>query len=1165
MTFRVIRVNMNSDLHQTIGVSSVFNIGEGVLKKFLLAVITIVIVVVPLAFAFTQEQPDASSRIEITGVNPSQLPTVVITTNVFDSIGQPVPGLTIDNFTLSGDLAQFARIVSVENITDDNLAFSTVLVIDTSSSMDGQPILEAQEAARRFVNAIGPNDAVAIISFNNDPFLVQDFTTDKQVLLSAIDRLRYGGKTSLYDAGVEGVRRATESTLPRRAVVLLSDGAEFGGVSVSGRGAALNEARLRGVPVYTIGLGYGIDRTYLQELSSGTNARFYESPTPDQLTQIYEELAALFRSQYIITLAADVPPDGTVYGLTVQAALPTAENVSAETTVRAPITTPIVTIENLPAGQISEPTTVQLTLKADDPLFAAEALVDDVIVKNDFDLQNTNFDYTIDPVTLAPGAHTLTFNVTDFNAADAGGDTGTVTVPFEVAALPSTLALNLPVDADGRVSEATTVTLEASGQTPVVSTTYSIDGVAAAAASDDPFSFLLDPFLLNPGDHLLTVDAVNAGGVLSTTEQPFTVATLPPKLTVNGLSEGQVIESAVEITVEAVGQTPIRAIDFASDDGTISSVADSSSATFILDPYAFAPGPKTLTIVAIDSSQETDIQAFGVEIAAVPPQLTLGGVENGQVIAAPTDVTVDAASQGSVRSILMTVGDVEIGSVSDSSSGTFTIDPFNFAPGTQALNVTVTDINGVSTSQSLDVEISAVPPVLTIQGVEEGQVIDAPVDIVVDSLGQSAIGSISLAVGDVLLGSVENANSGTFTVDPFNFAPGTQPLTVSVVDANGQTTTQQVNIEIASVPPVVIVTGIETNQVVSTPTAVSVEARGQTAINSVEVSLGDVPVDVTTADGISSFTIDPAAYAPGIQALIVTVTDSAGAATTQNFGVDILALPAEISISGLAGGDVLNSVTDVALSFTSQTPITQVTVDFDSSGSSTSVEAPFSGFSIDPAALGEGDHTVQISALNAGGVETTVEVPFSVVLPTGTPTEEPTPLPTDTPTDEPTAVPTDTPTDEPTAIPTDTPTDEPTAVPTDTPTDEPTAVPTDTPTDEPTAVVAAVEPTATPTDEPTDEPTSESAATDAPTDEPAPTDTPTEEPTSVAQAATATEEETAEAAASPQPSLTPVEIVEIPAEAQTTPENNQAPLLLAFCGILLLAALILFLMFRRRR
>ncbi len=315
------------------------------MKKIRPFLFLLILIFPVLAIMARQDTPPV--RLEITGVNASQMPTVTVTANVFDNLNQPISGLTTDNFALIGDFATKAQITSVENISDNNLPFAVVLVIDVSTSMGGSPGLapidRAKAAAHAFIANIGPNDPVAIMTFSSRTRLVQDYTTDKPTLNSVIDNLSVGGKTALYQAGYDAIEAAAKSPAPRRAVVLLSDGAEYGGASQVARDAAAQDALVRGVPVYTIGLGYGIDRTYLQQLSSGTNAHFYESPNADQLTKIYTDLAALLRSQYVITLNAPLPLDGTQYTLDLEVTTPQG-TADASAVLRAPIPVPIVTL-----------------------------------------------------------------------------------------------------------------------------------------------------------------------------------------------------------------------------------------------------------------------------------------------------------------------------------------------------------------------------------------------------------------------------------------------------------------------------------------------------------------------------------------------------------------------------------------------------------------------------------------------------------------------------------------------------------------------------------------------------------------------------------------------------------------------------------------------------
>ena len=98
------------------------------MKKKLLFLTLALLFVLPASIGAMQGDV-SGPLLEITGVNATQLPTVTITVNVFDALGQPLSGLEMDDFALSGDLLDRTELVSVENITDDNLSFATVLVI----------------------------------------------------------------------------------------------------------------------------------------------------------------------------------------------------------------------------------------------------------------------------------------------------------------------------------------------------------------------------------------------------------------------------------------------------------------------------------------------------------------------------------------------------------------------------------------------------------------------------------------------------------------------------------------------------------------------------------------------------------------------------------------------------------------------------------------------------------------------------------------------------------------------------------------------------------------------------------------------------------------------------------------------------------------------------
>ena len=643
------------------------------IRKSLLAVV-ILALLLSAALAVTQESQ--GPRLEITGLNPVDLPTVVVSVNVFDEVGQPVGDLTAADFTVVGELADRARVVSVRSFSDQAIPISVVLAVDTSSSMEGMPIESARAAATAFVESIGPNDPVAIVTFSTGARVVQEFITDRATLTNVINSLRIGGETYLFDGALEAVDTAVASDNSRRAVILLSDGAQYDttGGSDATQEDVFNRAVQNGVPVYTIGLGFGADRHYLENLAENTNALFYESPTPAELEAIYSELANLLRTQYEVVLEVDVPADGTTYELGLSVTTPEG-TAQATGSLRAPVPVPFIRLPELPT-LIDSLTEVEAEVVADDALTGVEILLDGT---SHGTLTEAPYLYVIDPVALTPGGHTLTFTATDED-----GDVGTVTADFTVAALPSTIAINPPLE--GEIAEVQTFTLDITGQTAPVSVSYTIDGGDPVELTE-PYSITIDPYTLTPGDHFAGITVSNAGGVTTSTVSQFSIPELPIVFNVSGFESGTEIRDRVEVSVEvASSQSPVTSITF-DVNGTPLEVSEN---TAVLEAVNLPPGPATLNITVTNELGQTTTSSIDLTIAALPPTVTLGGLELGETLSEPREIQISTGGQTAITDILVQIDGAAI-EVTPGEPATALLDILTLTPGTHILAVIVTN------------------------------------------------------------------------------------------------------------------------------------------------------------------------------------------------------------------------------------------------------------------------------------------------------------------------------------------------------------------------------------------------------------------------------------------------------------------------------------------
>jgi VWFA-related protein len=272
-----------------------------------------------LALPAYAQQPLAELSIHVAEVDTAALPQVALTVTVRDANGVPVPNLDARAFEVSEDRVPEARpIASVEPAVNSDLPVGLVLVIDISGSMAGQPLADAQDAARALVEQLGAEDELAFIAFTGavdldglDPAREHPPTTDRRVVRALIDGLEPGGGTPLYDALYKGVKWAEEATLGHRAVILLTDGVdEDPGSVVASAETPIQEATRANIPAFTIGLGGQIDRGYLERVARATGGTYQETPDSAQLTAQFLNVLERLKQQYVVTYESGLRPDG---------------------------------------------------------------------------------------------------------------------------------------------------------------------------------------------------------------------------------------------------------------------------------------------------------------------------------------------------------------------------------------------------------------------------------------------------------------------------------------------------------------------------------------------------------------------------------------------------------------------------------------------------------------------------------------------------------------------------------------------------------------------------------------------------------------------------------------------------------------------------------------
>jgi VWFA-related protein len=193
----------------------------------------------------------------------------------------------------------------LEFTAESDLPLRLAILIDTSNSIRERFKFE-QSAAMEFLNTLlrPRQDRAMVVSFDTNTELVADLTDDLLKLNAAINSLRPGGGTSMYDAIFYACRDKLMLDQPRskfrRAMIIVSDGED--NQSRYTLGQALEMAQKADVVVYTISTNISRIESdgdkVLRYLASETGGQAFFPFKVEDLAQSFENIANELRHQY---------------------------------------------------------------------------------------------------------------------------------------------------------------------------------------------------------------------------------------------------------------------------------------------------------------------------------------------------------------------------------------------------------------------------------------------------------------------------------------------------------------------------------------------------------------------------------------------------------------------------------------------------------------------------------------------------------------------------------------------------------------------------------------------------------------------------------------------------------------------------------------------------
>jgi len=176
------------------------------------------------------------------------------------------------------------------------------LVVDTSGSMRGDKLANAQEALRVFLDQIKGNmERVGLVEFSsqvNNIIPLDELSQNRADLTAAVEELEASGDTALLDAINAAYVRLQELNDSERinAIVAMTDGRENKSrINSRELTRKMQEGNERGVPIVVFCIAYGDDADYrtLEALAEATDGQVRKGDL-ESIRELYKILSTYF-------------------------------------------------------------------------------------------------------------------------------------------------------------------------------------------------------------------------------------------------------------------------------------------------------------------------------------------------------------------------------------------------------------------------------------------------------------------------------------------------------------------------------------------------------------------------------------------------------------------------------------------------------------------------------------------------------------------------------------------------------------------------------------------------------------------------------------------------------------------------------------------------------
>lgn len=286
------------------------------IMKLILVCILLSVLLIPPQVASAQT---GGITLTVNGCDSANYPDIVCTVTPVNNAGNPLQNLDATSFQVV-DGSTTIPDIQVNRVVSQSIKASVLILVDFGMIRQGETLQPLKDSSISIIKATSNEDRLAVIAItgpvnvdtNLNPQTEYGFAAASEKrndMISLINKLSAVGHTPLYDSVCRALMFAAQEKVGRRAVFVLSDGADVGSTACSDTDSITRATKDR-TPVFTIGVGPDLKEGYLRKLALETGGQYESATQLQNALESFKRMEANLRTQYQVTFHMQTPGDG---------------------------------------------------------------------------------------------------------------------------------------------------------------------------------------------------------------------------------------------------------------------------------------------------------------------------------------------------------------------------------------------------------------------------------------------------------------------------------------------------------------------------------------------------------------------------------------------------------------------------------------------------------------------------------------------------------------------------------------------------------------------------------------------------------------------------------------------------------------------------------------